>query len=68
MKGKINFDYNSLKDFLRSPKTASQVQKKFNFKRRNDMTNVITNATYRMPIYEIKIKNTVVYGLMEGVK
>lgn len=68
--GSINrsedFSYKELAKFLETPKTASEVQRRFKFKRRNDMTSIITHATFSIPIYEGVENGVVVYGLMEN--
>lgn len=66
MHGVECFDYAEFKDFLKTPKTAVELEQKYNMKR-NVLYSIITAATFRMPLYEFKNKEGLIcYGLMGG--
>lgn len=68
MQGKKIIDYDELSDFLRTPKTAVELEKKYKC-RRNVLYGIITHATFVIPLYEFKNEEGMLcYGLMEGVK
>ena len=58
-------DYKDLYEFLKTPKTAVELKKKYNC-RRHKVYGIITSATFLMPLYEFTNEEGMIcYGLME---
>lgn len=62
-----SFDFQGLREFLKRERTYGEIMKEFRLKSRNEFMRIITDASYKMPLYEYSADEWhVIYGVVNG--